>query len=114
MVPTTTTSTAMNVRMRHSDIFDICVLTSGEFTILYQKMDHSQDTITSLPQKRLCREVDYYSFDMQKRDELLNVYTNKVLQFKNPTVYRLQELWFGGFLAFDLDTVHYISRSNLS
>jgi len=54
----------MNVRVRHSDIFDICLLNSGEFTILYQRMDHGTEPSTGLPTKRMCREVDFYTFDM--------------------------------------------------
>ena len=56
------------------------------------------------PTKKVRRELELYVYEPTKSDLES---ANRKLTFESTTVYKVFALQFGGFLAFDIDQVHY-------
>ena len=111
----------MNVRVRHSNVLQVIPLAeevnpekAPTFGILYQKTEHVKVPGTSGPPAlQIKREIEKHIYDREKGDLIFrsqHVTTGGRYDFASNSVYRVESLSFGGFLAFDISTVSYCRK----
>ena len=111
----------MNIRVRHSNVLQVIPLEQEEnmestpsFGILYQKTEHVKVPGTSGPPAlQIRREFEKHIYDRDKGDLIFqnqHATTGGKLDFASNSVYRIEPLTFGGFLAFDIDTISYCRK----
>ena len=81
------------------------------FGVVYQRTDHIRIPGASGPPVLSIKiELEKQIFDLDHKDLTPHAKNGGKLEFTSNSVYRIEPLTFGGFLAFDLDTVSYFRK----